>query len=184
MMQDSSPLAGHDWLMTRAKEIPRKYLAPCAQALVALIDQIRRFAYANCPDADDEDAHAGLGMSPEVAWRPNLAMLTHIKEHVYTPACISAGCRDVVHLNSATAWQVHLDIPNEVPLDIDLSNIVANTSDMGDEMSGPSFRVNTVSCDNDELVWFVCKYECLLLVMLLAVRRQCVSCVARLCLRW
>ena len=72
---------------------------------------------------------------------PHLKVLTQITYHCYTPACLSAGCRDVAHKMAALAWQIHIDIPTAIPLDAELDNNLGNTSDMGDEMSGPTFRV-------------------------------------------
>lgn len=140
LMQDSSPLCNYDWLMTRGKEISRRVIIDVAKSFLELIRLIKIFV-AEHTDVDG-NIEESLGMEPEDAWRPHLQKLTNLNEHTYTPANLSAGCRNVAHENSATSWQIHLDIPSGIPLDSRLANVMSMTSDMGSEMGGPQFRVH------------------------------------------
>ena len=151
-MQDSSPICNYDWLMTRAKEIPRSQLVACAQSFLTLIEMTQSYADDLRGDRDDDGEDAWsidddeCGFEPQDAWRPHLEKLSQIQDYCYTPANLSAGCRSVAHQMSATSLQLHWDIPSEASIDCELSRILGNTSDMGGEMSGPSFRVQQAMC--------------------------------------
>ena len=135
--------------MTRGRQVLRRHLIPCAKALLALQSLIKAFAAEVYGEEDDDNG--AIGMEPEDCWRPHLQLLTNIQEHVYTPANLSAGCRNVPHKNSGTAWQMHVDIPSGIPLDDHMDCVVSSTTDMGDEMSGPQFRVHQAA-----LIHFAC----------------------------
>ena len=162
MMQDSSPFCKRDWLMTRTLECKTKYIVDVAQSALALIDAIKQHVYdIGCDkqgassDAEDPpskrrkmERHNVVGFYPEPGWLPHLANLKKLTMHCYTPAALASGYRGVVHSMASTAWQMHIDSPTSLPLDRIAEQIVANTSDMGGEVDGPSFHVHQVCCES------------------------------------
>ena len=72
---------------------------------------------------------------------PLLQQIKKIKEFVYTPAALSAGCKGIAHKAAGTVHQLHIDTPAHVDLKTVCRSVKGCTTDMGDEMGIRGFTV-------------------------------------------
>ena len=163
LMEDSSEFCKRDWLMTRALEVKGKDLVSVAKAGIQLVNSIRLFVYNKIHKRDASDdseseadsntcgvpdakrrktrGHELEGFVPEPEWIPLLNEVRKVNLHCYTPAAMASGRRGVADKAAGVIHQFHIDAPSRLPLDRYCDLVASNTSDMGDEMGVPSFKV-------------------------------------------
>ena len=139
LWSDSSPQCGYDWLWAQVHELKRADLVLVFNAFVKLVHSTRACVDSFDPDDPVDDVVPGYTPLPE--WEPLLKQLLRIREHIFTPGAMAAGCTDLPHKVETLLHMFHFVIPSGRPFREYLDTFFSATADLGVEMSFPDFEV-------------------------------------------